>query len=67
MGLREEEEALTDVVVLLKGGDTILVLILIKVWLHVSNLDACLVCTQLGVVYCVAVLYYQHILSTKTI
>lgn len=62
-----KEETLTDVIVLLKGCDTILVLVLIKVRLHICDLDACFICIQLGVVYCVTVLDHHHILSTKTI
>ena len=46
---------LTDVVVLLKGGDSVLVLIVIKVRLHIGDLDAGLVRVQLGAVYSVAV------------
>lgn len=60
-------KTLTDVVVLLEGGDAVLVLVLVKVRLHVGDLDAGLVRAQFGVVYCVAVLYHQHILGAKTI
>lgn len=58
---------LTNVVVLLKGGHTILVFILIKIRLHISNLDAGFVSTQLGVVHSVAVLDDHHILGTKAV
>lgn len=62
-----EMDTLTYVVVLFKGSDTVLVLILIKVRLHISDLDVGFVSTLFGDVHCVAVLYYYHILSTKTV
>lgn len=58
---------LTYVIVLLKGGDTVFVLIFIKIRFHVGDLNAGLVSTQLGIVHSVAVFDDYHIFGTKAV